>query len=114
MQHVFDAVPHIHKIHVPTLESILAEDPVPHYPYDMTFETAPNYNIVTLHTSGTSGNPKPIGWNKMFIAKMDRGNDLPIHQGAPLTKTTLWHEHALCLLPCFHVSALNLQVIDLP
>ena len=109
MQHVFDAVPHIRKMHAPTLEIILAEDPAPHYPYDMIFETAPNYNIVTLHTSGTLGNSKPIGWNKCFIAKIDRGNDIPIHQGASLTKTILWHENAHCLLPRFHVSATHLH-----
>jgi acyl-coenzyme A synthetase/AMP-(fatty) acid ligase len=104
MQHLFDAVPHFRKIHAPTLGGILAEDPVPHYPYDMAFETAPNYDIVTLHTSGTSGNPKPIAWNTRWISKIDQGHHLPIHQGAPLFKTTLWHENAICLLPCFHVS----------
>jgi hypothetical protein len=36
---------------------------------------------------------------------MDQGNDLPIHQGVPAVKTTLWHENALCLLPCFHVGS---------
>jgi hypothetical protein len=107
LQYVFDAVPHIRKVHAPTPSSIHAEDSVPHCPYDVTFETAANYDIVAIHTSGTSGNPKPIGWNTRYLSKIDQGNDLPILQGAPLVKTTLWHENALCLLPCFHVRSHN-------
>jgi hypothetical protein len=103
LQHVLDAVPHIRKVHAPTLSSILAEDSVHRCPYDVTFETPANYNIVTIHTSGTSGNPKPIGWNTRYLSKIDQGNDLPIPQGAPLAKTILWHENSLSLLPCFHV-----------
>jgi hypothetical protein len=83
LQRLFDAVPHTRKVHAPTLYDIVAEDYVLHYSYNVSFDTAPNYNIVTLHTSG---------------------NDLPIRQGEPLVKTTLSYENALCLLPCFHVS----------
>jgi hypothetical protein len=108
LQHMFDAVPHIRKVHAPTPSSILAEDSVPHCPYDVTFETAANYDIVTIHTSGISGNPKLIGWNTRYLSKIDQGNDLPILQGAPLVKSTLWHENSLCLLPCFHVRSLQL------
>lgn len=108
---MFDSVPHIRKSHAPTLERILDENPVPHYHYEVTFETAPNYDIVTFHTSGTSGDPKPIGMSTKAIAKWDQGNDLPIDQGAPLVKTTLRHENVLCLLPCFHVSFENLWLV---
>ena len=95
LQRLLRAVPHICKVHAPTVSSILANESVPHYPYEATFETAANYNIVTLLTSGTSGHPKPIGWNTKYLCKIDQGNDLPIHQGEPLVKTTLWHENAL-------------------
>jgi hypothetical protein len=83
---LFDSVPHIRKSHAPTLESILDENPVPYYHYEVTFETAPNYDIVTVHTSGTSGtsgDPKAIVMSTKAIAKMDQRNDLPIDQGTP-------------------------------
>jgi hypothetical protein len=75
---LFDSVPHIRKSHAPTLESIIDENTVPHYHHEVTFETAPNYEIVTVHTSRTSRDPKPIVMSTKAIAKMDQGNDLPI------------------------------------
>ncbi|KAE9365218.1 putative NRPS-like enzyme [Stipitochalara longipes BDJ] len=110
LEHMLNAGPHIHKVHAPTLYSILTVDYVPHYPYEVTFRTAANYDIVTIHTSGTSGNPKPVGWNTKYLSKIDQGNDLPIHQGVPLVKTTLSHENALCLLPCFHAGGLTFHI----
>lgn len=94
------------------MEGILDESLVPHYLYEVTFETAPNYDIATVHTSGTSGDPKPIALSTKALAKIDQGNDLPTDQGEPLVKTTLRHENVLCLLPCFHVSSPNLFLVS--
>ena len=109
MKSVIDTVPHIRQIRAPPLNEILAEDPVPHYPYNVTFDELPDDPVITLHTSGSSGNPKPIEWNKWAIAKIDQANDLPEDQGQSLTKTVCYHENKLCLLPCFHVSTSSLQ-----
>jgi len=66
----------------------------------VSFETAANYDIVTIHTLGTSGKLKPIGWNTKYLSKIDQGDDLPVHQGELLVRTTLSKENALGLLPC--------------
>ena len=100
LQNMLNAVPHIRKVHAPTLYTILAVDSVPHHSYDVSFETAANYDIVIIHASWTPGNPKPIGWNTKYLSKIDQGDDLPVHQGELLVRTTLSKENALGLLPC--------------
>jgi acyl-coenzyme A synthetase/AMP-(fatty) acid ligase len=40
----------------------------PHYRYDKTFESARDEPLVVLHTSGTTGLPKPIIWTHDFMA----------------------------------------------
>jgi long-subunit acyl-CoA synthetase (AMP-forming) len=40
----------------------------PRYPYNRTFEDAKNEPLVVLHTSGTTGLPKPIVWTHDWAA----------------------------------------------
>lgn len=52
--------PHIPCHVVPSLEDIIDPAPVAHYPYTRTFEEAHADPFVVLHSSGTTGLPKPI------------------------------------------------------
>ena len=45
---------------IPDLEDILNSPPVKHYPYNKTYEEAVNDPYIILHTSGSTGLPKPI------------------------------------------------------
>lgn len=42
---------------IPELEVLLESGPVPHYPYEKTFEEAEHDPYLILHTSGTTGDP---------------------------------------------------------
>lgn len=42
---------------IPELEVLLDSGPVPHYPYEKTFEEAEHDPYLILHTSGTTGDP---------------------------------------------------------
>ncbi|POS78668.1 hypothetical protein DHEL01_v202945 [Diaporthe helianthi] len=42
---------------IPELEDLLEAGPVPHYPYEKTFEEAEHDPYLVLHTSGTTGDP---------------------------------------------------------
>lgn len=42
---------------IPELEALLESGPVPHYPYEKTFEEAEHDPYLILHTSGTTGQP---------------------------------------------------------
>lgn len=57
---------------IPELEVLLEVGTVPHYPYEKTFEEAEHDPYLILHTSGTTGHPKPVVWNHAFLATQDR------------------------------------------
>ncbi|TLS26682.1 hypothetical protein PpBr36_04256 [Pyricularia pennisetigena] len=52
----------------PTLDWILDADDTPAYPYTKTYEANKHDEIVIIHTSGTTGPPKPIYMNIGFWA----------------------------------------------
>ncbi|TVY80570.1 Non-canonical non-ribosomal peptide synthetase FUB8 [Lachnellula suecica] len=103
---LFSVLDDVREFEAPGLEEILAEDLVAHYNYDETYETAGNDAIIHFHTSGSSGNPKPISWNKSVLCSLDAGNILPTNQGASLTKEFLGQQNLLTLLPCFHAGGM--------
>lgn len=103
-QPLFEAAGHVRKIEGLGLEEVLAEEPVRHYSYDLPFEHTSNLPFATLHSSGSSGNPKPISWNKPFLAGLDSANIVPEDQGLHLTRSFARHQELLVLLPLFHVS----------
>ncbi|KAF7872907.1 uncharacterized protein EAF02_008978 [Botrytis sinoallii] len=49
-------------IECPDVDELL-DNIYPHYPFNKTFEQARKEPLVVLHTSGTTGFPKPILWN---------------------------------------------------
>jgi hypothetical protein len=55
LQPLFAASEHVRKVQAPALDEVLAEDPVSHYEYNETYETASDDTIVHIHTSGSSG-----------------------------------------------------------
>ncbi|KAI0400282.1 hypothetical protein F4802DRAFT_502869 [Xylaria palmicola] len=57
-------------IPTPTYAEILDKDVVEEYPFPFTFEEVKHKAVVGLHTSGTSGHPKPIYWNHSAIASV--------------------------------------------
>ncbi|KAI0479449.1 hypothetical protein GGR56DRAFT_378745 [Xylariaceae sp. FL0804] len=52
-------------IATPSYETMMSKDVTPIYPFDKAFEEAQNDVFMCLHTSGTSGHPKPIFWNHL-------------------------------------------------
>lgn len=56
---------------IPELDSILAADPIERYPYNKTFEEAKNDPYLVLHTSGSTGLPKPITYTHGSLAAID-------------------------------------------
>ncbi|KAI0164569.1 transferase family protein [Xylariaceae sp. FL1272] len=56
---------------MPLLEKLLDASKVKHFPYQKTFDEAINDPFCFLHTSGTTGVPKPIPWSHGLIGTMD-------------------------------------------
>ncbi len=58
-------------LEMPELIALLDEEMVPPYSYEKTFEQAKLDPYLALHTSGSTGLPKPIIMNHAFIAAID-------------------------------------------
>ena len=81
-------------LQLPLLDELLNSEPVEPFPYTKTFEEAINDPFCFLHTSGSTGLPKPIPWSHGLIGTMDAVRLLPpVGENADLVPwTTGWDE----------------------
>jgi len=81
-------------LEMPGVDELLDASVTEPFPYDKTFEEAMNDPFCVLHTSGTTGVPKPISWTHGLIGTMDAVRLLPAMEGdgglAPWTAD--WNE----------------------
>jgi acyl-coenzyme A synthetase/AMP-(fatty) acid ligase len=80
-------------LQLPKLDDLLDAASTPPFTYTKTFDEAANDPFCMLHTSGTTGSPKPISWTHALIGTMDAVRLLPPTDGdgglSPWT--SLWH-----------------------
>jgi acyl-CoA synthetase (AMP-forming)/AMP-acid ligase II len=96
------------RIHeIPSLEQMIADES-DHYPYNKTFDEAKNDTVLFLHTSGSTGNPKPIQINNAFLARVDCDSLVPVPPGKVVAASNLAKKKGLSYLgaPLFHISGL--------
>ncbi|KAI4176560.1 MAG: hypothetical protein LQ346_007859 [Caloplaca aetnensis] len=81
-------------LNIPSVDEILEAGSTEPFPYDKTFDEAIQNPFCLLHTSGSTGLPKPISWSHGLIGTMDAVRLLPPTKGddglAPWT--SLWKE----------------------
>ncbi|KAK7418709.1 hypothetical protein QQX98_003727 [Neonectria punicea] len=68
-------------LQLPLLDELLDASSTEVFPYTKTFEEATNDPFCFLHTSGTTGVPKPIPWSHGLIGTMDAVRLLPPVKG---------------------------------
>jgi acyl-coenzyme A synthetase/AMP-(fatty) acid ligase len=68
-------------LHLPPVDELLDVERVEPFPYTKTFEEAINEPFCFLHTSGSTGVPKPIPWSHGLIGTMDAVRLLPTVDG---------------------------------
>ena len=66
---------------LPELDELLDAEVVEPYPYNKTFDEAVQDPLCLLHTSGSTGLPKPIVWSHGLIGTMDAVRLLPPTEG---------------------------------
>ncbi|GAM40011.1 hypothetical protein TCE0_034f12025 [Talaromyces pinophilus] len=93
---------------VPELEELLDEGPVPAYPYTKTFAEARKDPCLTLHTTGSTGLPKPITWKLEILSTYEAWRTIP-YIGEYVSMTEVYQEaqRAYNAMPLFHTSGLN-------
>ena len=62
-------------------EELLREELVTKYTYNKSFEDASEEPFCVMHTSGSTGHPKPIFWKHSMLATLDATRLLPEHHG---------------------------------
>ncbi|KAM0425254.1 hypothetical protein ACHAPT_009571 [Fusarium lateritium] len=71
-------------LEIPRLQHWLQDGPVELYPYNKTFEEARSDPFIVVHTSGSTGMPKPLTQTLGTIATLDAFSQLP-SLGYPVT-----------------------------
>lgn len=81
-------------LEIPEVDDLLDVESTESFPYNKTFDESIQDPFCVLHTSGTTGVPKPISWSHGLIGTMDAVRRLPGTEGddglAPWT--SLWKE----------------------
>lgn len=75
------------------------------------FEDARHEPLVVLHTSGTTGLPKPIIWTHDWAASFGRERRLPPPPGFNSSDRLLYGNRILSLMPPFHMSGLGIECL---
>ncbi|RYP70479.1 hypothetical protein DL771_005416 [Monosporascus sp. 5C6A] len=97
------------------VEDLLDARDAPHYPYEKTFEEAATEPFCVLHTSGTTGLPKPIFWNHGLLSTLDAVRLLPPVNGDNGLKpwTSMWQEkdRLYSAFPFFHGAGMIMNIL---
>lgn len=96
---------------VPELDSFLDETPVPSYPYTKTFSQARSDPCLVLHTTGSTGLPKPITWKLEILSTYEAWRTVPsIGEYLPTTEIYQQARRVYNAMPLFHTSGINLGI----
>ncbi|KAF9890734.1 hypothetical protein FE257_005600 [Aspergillus nanangensis] len=98
-------VPNLRVWTLPDLPSLL-DTQHPPFPYSKSYEQAKHDPLVVVHTSGTSGLPKPIVWTHEWAVAFVHQRHLPPPAGFESLDATLCNTRILSLMPPFHAGHL--------
>ena len=94
---------------IESLAALLLKKDVAPYPYNKTFEEAQHDPFVVIHTSGSTGLPKPVIMYHGGLATVDAQHSLPALDGyRPQVESFGSRSRNFVGLPPFHVSQLAL------
>ncbi|KAI1370978.1 acetyl-CoA synthetase-like protein [Hypoxylon crocopeplum] len=106
MKHLLDLEHTIHAQTVPSFDEMMMSSPK-HYPYLKSFDEARNDPIVVLHSSGSTGLPKPITMTHGSFATLDNEHNLASVPGRKNRDSTIWkfdgEARVYIVFPFFHL-----------
>ncbi|PVH73918.1 putative AMP dependent ligase/synthetase [Cadophora sp. DSE1049] len=99
------------KLQIPALVDLLSASETPHYPYDASYEEAKNDPIFVLHTSGSTGIPKPLTYTHMFNTCVANVTSLPMRENFVNLNTNFQTGSFFSIFPSFHIVGIGFQLI---
>jgi acyl-CoA synthetase (AMP-forming)/AMP-acid ligase II len=102
-----ESSPSLKVIEVPSLVQ-MATSKTKHYPYTKTWEEAKKDVVLIVHTSGSTGAPKPIYINQSALRRLDMERMIPEVEGRTLASTNLCKpgKPLLCGTNFYHLSGI--------
>ena len=89
---------------MPELEYLLEDSLTEHYPFMPTWEEAKHHPCLIVHTSGSTGLPKPVTWTHHSLSAVHSHHDVHSLEG----RRTIWggvfdtSQRSFSGLPVFH------------
>jgi len=91
---------------VPSIDFFLHQEH-DHFPFDKTFDKARHEPLVALHTSGTTGIPKPIIYTHDYAASLAKMLQLVPPEGHESQEKIYQGGRVYSVAPPFHVSSIQ-------
>ncbi|KAH8433484.1 uncharacterized protein LDX57_011118 [Aspergillus melleus] len=98
-------------IRIPSLNDLLSSEDAPAYPYEKSFEAARNEPAFVLHTSGSTGIPKPLIYTHEFVWRIYAANTLPAPDGMTRIDQYFLQGEWFSFLPAFHIAGIGFGMV---
>lgn len=108
----FEAEYPVQKLHIPSLQDLLDFKNVPEYPYHKSWQDARHDPVFILHTSGSTGIPKPLLYTHSFITGIANNTTLSPPEGFRSLDKYFRQGRFLMTLPSFHIAGLGFSLIS--
>ncbi|KAG4438803.1 hypothetical protein IFR05_005694 [Cadophora sp. M221] len=99
------------ELQIPALTELLSASDTPLYPYNAVYEEAKNDPIFILHTSGSTGIPKPLTYTHMFNTCVANVTSVPMKENFVNLNTNFQTGGFFSVFPSFHVVGIGFQLI---
>ncbi|KAH9211309.1 putative NRPS-like enzyme [Leptodontidium sp. 2 PMI_412] len=99
------------KLEIPALTELLSASDTPLYPYNAVYEEVKNDPIFILHTSGSTGIPKPLTYTHMFNTCVANVTSVPMKENFVNLNTNFQTGNFFSVFPSFHVVGIGFQLI---
>ncbi|KAI0389196.1 hypothetical protein F5Y17DRAFT_141260 [Xylariaceae sp. FL0594] len=117
VKQIQDIMPSLQITTIPSFDEMLSSSPE-HYPFNKDFDAARNEPVVVLHSSGSTGLPKPITMTHGSFAVLDNEHNIPDVPGRRRRDWSMWtfdgEARVYTVFPFFHLAgflSLTLQTI---
>ena len=97
-------------LEIPTVDDLLEKE-YPAFEYKKTFEEARRDPFVALHTSGSTGLPKPIIWTQDYVSSLGKQVQLDPPPGYENNDCLYQGNRVFIFFPPFHVSSSQSSIV---
>lgn len=101
------AIHPLNTISLPDLDYFLAAETVPLYEYNKTWEVGRSEPCWVLHTSGSTGHPKPVVRNLASVSCFGANALCQPVDGRPLVMHDFFESRVYITFPLFHAAGMN-------